>query len=99
MIFFGWGRKASTAQLDPQRALVLSYGYFHLFWLFRVAFGRQWQLATLTEAGWATRPLSAEEVTALGAEQRLRVGWWWQWGLLVALGALAVVLTIGSLSS
>ncbi|MFI2752967.1 hypothetical protein ACGIF2_05995 [Cellulomonas sp. P22] len=56
MIFFGWGRRSKTQQTSPNQALVLGFSYFHIFWLFRVSFGLNYSLATLTEAGWATRP-------------------------------------------
>jgi hypothetical protein len=95
VIFFGWGRKNVSRQVGDAQAVVLSYGYFHLFWLFRVAFGFRYQLATATEHGWATRPLSSEEVAASGVDREITVGWWWRWGLLVALGVLAVTIAVG----
>jgi hypothetical protein len=101
VIFFGWGRKNVSRQVSENQALVLSYGYFHVFWLFQVAFGLRYAVATLTEAGWATRPMSAEEAAATGADQVVTLGWWTRWGLLAVLGAivLAVVVSvvIGSL--
>lgn len=93
MIFFGWGRKNVSRQVSPTQALVLSYGYVHLFWLFQVAFGYRYALATATEHGWATRPMSPEEVAASGADREVTVGWWWRWGLLVLLGGLALSIT------
>jgi hypothetical protein len=99
VIFFGWGRKNVSRQVSPTQALVLSYGYFHLFWLFRVAFGFRYALASATEQGWATRPLSAEEVAETGADREVTVGWWWRWGLLIGLGALAAVIAVSVLTS
>lgn len=99
VIFFGWGRKNVSRQVSPTQALVLSYGYFHLFWLFRVAFGFRYALATATEQGWATRPMSPEEVTATGADQDLTVGWWWRWGLLVLLAGLVSSITVSIILS
>jgi hypothetical protein len=93
VIFFGWGRKNVSRQVSEAQAVVLSYGYFHLFWLFRIAFGFRYQLAT--EHGWATRPLSPEEVATSGVDRELTVGWWWRRGLLVALGVLAVTIAVG----
>lgn len=89
MVFFGWGRKSKTHQVGPEQALVLSFGYFHLFWLFRVTFGLRYALATLTEQGWATRELSAQDAAALNAPSTLGVHWWWRWGLFVPLALIA----------
>ncbi len=94
MIFFGWGRKSMTRQVGPQQALILSYGYFHLFWLFRISYGFRYAVATATEAGWATRPMSAEEAAATGADNEIVLGWWWRWGLLAGLGALVAVVIV-----
>ncbi len=94
MIFFGWGRKNVSRQVSENQALILSYGYFHVFWLFRVAYGLRYAVATLTEAGWATRPMSAEEAAATGADQAVTLSWWTRWGLLVALGALALFIVV-----
>lgn len=96
MIFFGWGRKSLSRQVSPQQALILSYGYFHLFWLFRISYGFRYAVATATEAGWATRPMSAEEAAATGADREIVLSWWWRWGLLVALGVVVVV-TVSSI--
>jgi hypothetical protein len=94
VIFFGWGRKNVSRQVSPSQALVLNYGYFHFFWLFQVAFGYRYALATATDQGWATRPLSAEEVAASGADREVTVAWWWRWGLFVGLGALALTIVV-----
>ncbi len=51
MIFFGWGRNSKTHELSPHHVLVLTYAYFHVFWLFRVSFGLRYALATATEQG------------------------------------------------
>ena len=97
MIFFGWGRNNKTQQVSDEQALVLGYSYFHLFWLFRISFGLQYSLATLTDVGWATRPLSREEATARGAQAALSLHWWWRFGLLVGIAAIVVIATLGSL--
>jgi len=99
VIFFGWGRRNTSRQVSPTQALVLSYGYVHVFWLFRVSFGLRYALATATEQGWATRPMSPEEVAHTGADRELTLGWWWRWGLLVGVGALVVLITMASLFS
>lgn len=91
LIIFGWGQRSRTQQLSTEQALMLTYGYFHIFWLFQVAFRFRYSLATFTESGWATRELSDTEATTGGAQQMLSLGWWWRWGLLVGLGAAALI--------
>lgn len=93
MIFFGWGRRSKSQQIDGGRALVLSWSYFHLFWLFRVSFGLRYGLATATPEGWAHRDLTAEEAAALDAPGALTLHWWWRWGLLIGIAALLAFIT------
>ncbi|WP_066582573.1 hypothetical protein [Cellulomonas timonensis] len=98
MIFFGWGRKNKTQQIDARQALILSFNYFHLFWLFRVAFGLNYSVATLTDDGWATRRLSPAEVEAGGAATALTLHWWWRFGLLIGIAAIVVIATLASIT-
>lgn len=97
MIFFGWGRRSTTAELDPGRALVRAWSYFHLFWLFRISWPKGYTLATATEAGWAQQPISAEEGARLDPEGRTNLHWWWRFGLLLPVTLLVVSLVISSL--
>jgi hypothetical protein len=98
MVFFGWGSKSKTAPLDAGRALVLRYSYFHLFWLLRFSWGLKYSLATATEAGWATRPLSDDEAMQLDAPNRLTLNWWWRFGLLLWAAVAVVAIVIGNLT-
>ncbi|MBO0609743.1 hypothetical protein [Myceligenerans salitolerans] len=99
MIFFGWGRKNKSAQLDGKTVLLRTWGYFHLFWLLRV-WGRDYSLATATPDGWATRALTDAEVAAIGEEAKRAVtpNWWWRFGLFIGLGMLALFITIMTLT-
>jgi len=94
MVFFGWGRRSKTRQVSAEQALVLSYGYFHLFWLFRISFGLRYALATLTEQGWATREMSPQEVQAIDAPAQLSLHWWWRWGLVLPLALIAISIAV-----
>jgi hypothetical protein len=100
MIFFGWGRKSRSAQLDGQTVLLRTWGYFHLFWLLRVSWGQGYSLATATQEGWATRALSDSEVATLSEESKQAVtpNWWWRFGLFIGLAALALFITIMALT-
>lgn len=97
LLFFGWSRNSKTQQLSPQHALVLQYGYFHLFWLFRITVPRGYSLATLSEYGWATRPLDAQEPAVIGAAEQLQIHWWWRWGLLIAAALIVLLVVMTSL--
>lgn len=99
MIFFGWGRASKNVALSPEHAVALVYGYFHVFWLFRVSWPKEYVLATATPQGWASRPLSREEVERGGFAQHLQLHWWWRWGLLVGLGALLVILVASGIGA
>ncbi len=98
MVFFGWGSKSKSAPLDAGRALVLRYSYFHLFWILRLSWGLRYSLATATEAGWATRPLSDEEAMQLDAPSRLSLNLWWRFGLLLWAAVAVVAVVIGNLT-
>ena len=98
IIFFGWGRKSLRQQLAPDQVLVLQYRYFHLFWVFRVAWGLRYSLATLSpQYGWAVRPLTESEIAYRDPSTLLDLHWWWRWGLLVGLVLVLVVTMVASL--
>lgn len=97
MIFYGWGKNSKTLDTGPSEALVLVYQYMHIFWLFRVSFGHKYSLATLTDTGWMTAPLTRADVKLTGAKSALQLHWWWRFGLFVPLGLIAVLAIAGSL--
>jgi hypothetical protein len=91
MIFYGFGPKEKRLQLDAEHILILNYSHFHLFFIFMIAWGQRYSLATLTPTGWAVRSLSDQEAVQLQAKERLSLNLWQQWGLLLTLGILAAV--------
>ncbi|QCB92239.1 hypothetical protein [Cellulomonas shaoxiangyii] len=97
MIFFGWGKRSTTAQLDAGRALVRVWGYFHLFWLFRLSWPKGYLLATATEAGWAQQPVSDAEGASLDPEGRTNLNPWWRFGLLLPVVGVVVTIVLGTL--
>ena len=94
MIFFGWGKRSKVHEIEPGRALVRTFGYVHLFWLFRVSWPAGASLATATDAGWAQAPVTAADAAALDPEGRATIHWWWRWGLLVAVGILVLLVVV-----
>ncbi|KSW20983.1 MULTISPECIES: hypothetical protein [Cellulomonas] len=97
MIFFGWGRRGKTAELDPGRVLVRAWAYFHLFWLFRISWPKGYTLATATPDGWAQRAISDEEGRALDPNGATDVNVWWRFGLLLPLIGIVCSVVIASL--
>jgi hypothetical protein len=98
VLFWGWGRKSMNRQLTQDRALVLTYRYFHLMFVFRAAFGYRYQLATATDQGWATRPIETAEAEALLGGEELRPTMWARYSIflvLVVVVLIVVAATIG----
>jgi len=89
-MIFGWGPRRKTYQLDQTHLLILNYQIFHIMWLFQVAWNLQYSIATATQAGWATRRLTPEEVQSLQAERLLSLNTWWRWGLAILGGIVGL---------
>jgi len=88
MLFFGWGRRSLQKLLGENQALVLSYAYFHLFFFFTVTYGYKYNLATLREEGWHSKPITKEEAQNLLHGEQLKPSAWKQFSLigLIVLG-------------
>ncbi|MFC7403474.1 hypothetical protein [Georgenia alba] len=99
MIFFGWGGKSLSKQVSPQHVVVRTYRYFHLMFLFRVAFKYSYQLATAGPQGWMHRPMSDEEaLQALGGEH-LSPNWWQRFSIWILPVGIAVAIALGNLAT
>jgi hypothetical protein len=88
MIFWGWGRKTISRALDANTAVIRVYRYVHVFFIFSVAWGGQYLLSTLTESGWAQRPVSKGEAMSLMGGEELQPPLWRRFGLPAAAGVL-----------
>jgi len=86
MIFFGWGPRRKTYRLDQAHLLILDYQIFHIIWLFQVAWNLRYSMATATQYGWVTRPLTPEQCQSLQPEKYLTLNVWWKWGLAIMGG-------------
>lgn len=93
MIFWGWGRKTVVRSLDAHTAVIRIYRYLHVFFIFSVAWGGQYVLSTLTDSGWAQRPISKEEAMSLLGGEDLQPPMWRRFGLPVAVLVFALVAT------
>jgi|SRR3954452_13397254 hypothetical protein len=98
ILFFGWGRGEMEHALSPQQVLLLTYSYFHLFWVFRVSWPQGYAITSLTPQGWATQPLSDDEARQYGFTDLLKLPWWSRWGLLVPLGVAVVVVAAAAVT-
>lgn len=95
MVFWTWARKRATLQLDPYRVLVMNYRTMAMFWVFQYAYAFHYELATHTQGGWVTQPLTKEQAQALEQSvpdaSALHLNVWWRWGFFILLGvALSV---------
>jgi hypothetical protein len=89
-MFWGWGRKSIMRQLDANTAVQRSYRYLHLMFLFTVAWGYDYSIATLTPQGWAQRPLARQDAVQILGGQDLEPGVWQRFSLVIGLAALLV---------
>lgn len=94
MIIWGWGSKRKEVIVDPSRRIVVIYSYFHLMFLFTVAWGAKYVLAQWTEQGWATSLITREDATLLNHGITPDINVWWKYSLpaSVGLGILAGIL-------
>lgn len=96
-MFFGWGRKNLTKQLSQNKAIILNYGYFHIFFVFTVTFGYKYIEATLSDKGWHHQPISEEEASALLNGQELKPHWWWRYSLAGVAAFVPVMILVSVL--
>ena len=100
MIIWGWGSKRKEVVIDPGRRIVVIYSYFHLMFVFTVAWGAKYILAQWTEQGWATSEITREAATALNSGITPDIHWWWKYSLLasvslgISVGLLSVIFSL-----
>jgi hypothetical protein len=98
MLFWGWGGKRMNRQVSPNQAVVLMYRYLHLMFLFTATWGYKYALATATDQGWATRPITDAEAQQLLGGVELRPGAWKRFSIFVLLGTVVLIVVVGALS-
>ncbi len=98
MLFWGWGGKNITRQVSPGQAVLLTYRYLHLMFLFTTTWGYKYAVATATDQGWATRAVSdAEALQLLGGEE-LRPSLWKRFSIFLLLGVVLLVVVVAAVS-
>lgn len=103
MIFYGWGKKtAALGELGDQSCprcggfrpfrAVLSYKYFHLYWIFGLVTGRKY-IAACNGCGQGAL-LESSQVAHLNPDEK--IPFMEKWGLGIFLVLIAVILTFAA---
>ncbi|MEI2731580.1 MAG: hypothetical protein V9G08_06180 [Dermatophilaceae bacterium] len=79
--------------------MILTYRYFHLMFAFTMTHGYTYLLATLTDQGWATRPISTPEAQQILGAQPLAPSTWKRFSLFGLLGVIALLVAFSVLTS
>ena len=98
MLFWGWGGKNITRQVSHQQAVLLTYRYLHLMFIFTTTWGYKYAVATATEQGWATRAVTDAEALQLLGGVELRPSLWKRFSIFLLLGGILLIVAIGALS-
>jgi hypothetical protein len=102
MIIFGWG-KDSTVISTPvpnstNQAVLTTYSYFHIFWLLRTTFARDWYLVTVNEEGYSKQDRkSKQEITELLRTNPIQFHWFiFNQSLLTTIALLLITFGVTS---
>ncbi|SIS22553.1 hypothetical protein [Williamsia sterculiae] len=102
MLIWGWGRRNKQIAFGDGRLLLCNYRYFHLMFVFTVAWGQQYSIGTPTPYGLAWQPIADSYVPALTNGNQFGPSGWERFSLLgacvlgfvlIALVGLAAALT------
>jgi hypothetical protein len=99
MFIFGWGKRNISKAISEKKAVVLSYSYFSLFFVFTVTFRYRYNLATLAEEGWHHKAISDEEAAELMGGSKFVPHWWWRFSLAGLVALIVIIALISSISS
>jgi hypothetical protein len=98
-MFFGWGKKNISKALPNKQVVILNYRYFNLMFIFSLAFGYKYSIATPSDKGWHYKDITAEEAQRLMAGEVLQPNWWIRYSLFIALAGIALTIVTGVLTS
>lgn len=94
MIFWGWGRKNKTWNLGEGLYLMATWSYFDIFFM-PIAFDKKWHI--LSNNRDEDKIISYEEVKKLIPENTPTIGYFYEYGLLIAAGILTGFIIISNL--
>jgi hypothetical protein len=101
MLIWGWGRKSRSRQLNAAEALLVSFRYFSLFFVFTVTWGATYALARVQQDGAVSyRDLTLEQALAAGGGELPAPTAWQRFSLLgLLVAAVLAVGVVGTLST
>lgn len=94
MIFWGWGRKNKSWTIGEGLLLMVTWSYFDIFFM-PIAFNKQWHI--LSNNRDEDKVISYEDVKKLIPDNTPTIGYFYEYGLLIAVGILTVFITISNL--
>jgi hypothetical protein len=97
MIFFGWGSKRKDLPIDPKTHVIVTRSFFHIFFVFTVAWHRRFLLAQLGEGGWGVQQISEGQAAHLCGGEAPDIHPWWRFSLVGWFGLGVAVAIISSL--
>ena len=101
---FGWrnGSKIIPIPNNTDQFIITNFKYFHIWWVFRITIGRDWQLgkSTIDENGMktiATKYIDYTEVVQLMGSKPVKP-WWFLFNQSLITGILIFIVSIGIVS-
>lgn len=93
MLFFGWGNSNKQWLLSDGKMILVTWSYFHIFWLFRFSWEQKWHL--LSDLRSEDQYISRATAIALTGNEKInipfidRYGWAVVIGLIICLNLFA----------
>ncbi|MBM6402818.1 hypothetical protein JQN72_00980 [Phycicoccus sp. CSK15P-2] len=95
MLIWGWGRKSRTVRLNDAEAVIATFRYFSLFFVFSTTWGTRYVLARVQPDGTTGyRDLADQEAMAAANGGELPAPTPWQRFSLLGLLAVGIVLVV-----
>ena len=90
-MFFGGGRKNKNKPISADKSVVLNYRYAHIMFVFTLAFGFKYIIATRSSDGWHYKNAPKDEIIRLyGVTALPELNFWQRFSLPAAF---VVILT------
>lgn len=98
-MFFGGGRKNKNKPISADKSVVLNYRSAHIMFLFTVAFGFRYIVATRSKDGWHYKNVSKDEIIrAYGATALPELSFWQRFSLPAAFAAILTGIILFSIT-
>ena len=83
MIFFGWGKSNKQWTLSDGKIVLVGWSYFHIFWVFRISWGKNWYL--LTDNRSQDETITIEKAIELTGDQKINIPFIDRFGWLIMI--------------